>query len=426
MTKLRLPSLLLLAATLGFSPFASAAAPSQLPPDARVAIIGDSITEQKQYSKFIETYLLACLGRKDITCFQFGWSGETAAGFKARLENDLSVFNPTVATLCYGMNDGRYVPYAEAIGNDYAANMKAVLTKLQALGVKNIVVGTPGAVDTKYFMKASGTTPDQYNDNLSHLAALDQKMAEEMKLAFTNVHTLMIDAMAKGKAANGADYDVCGKDGVHPGANGHLLMAMAYLKGLGCDGNIGEITVDLKGKSTASPGHKIIGNNGANIELESTTWPFCFDADLKASGSTRSILPFCSFNDDLNRLTLRVKNLDAAKAKVTWGTESKEFSKEQLTKGINLAAEFNKTPFDGAFTKFMGAIATKQAYETPMIKGMVTNFRNFEADVKEDAEFAAALGTLKKKMLSKQQKLDAEARKNLEPVKHTLTVEAVK
>lgn len=424
MTKLRLPTLLLLAAALGFSPFASAAAPSQLPPDAKVAIIGDSITEQKLYSKYIETYLLACLGRKDISCFQFGWSGETAAGFKGRLENDLSVFNPTVATLCYGMNDGRYVPYAEAIGTDYAANMKAVLTKLQAIGVKNIVVGTPGAVDTKWFVKP-GATPAQYNDNLAHLAALDQKMAEEMKLAFTNVHTLMIDAMAKGKAANGEAYDVCGKDGVHPGANGHLLMAMAYLKGLGCDGNIGEITMDLKGKSTASPGHKIIGNNGGNVELESTTWPFCFDADPKASGSTRSILPFCSFNDDLNRLTLRVKNLTAAKAKVTWGTESKEFTKEQLTAGINLAAEFPKTPFDEAFMKFMSGIAAKQAYETPMIKGMVTNFRNFEADIKEDAEFATALGTLKKKMLAKQQKLDAAARVNLVPVKHTVRVEAV-
>ncbi|WP_156345709.1 GDSL-type esterase/lipase family protein [Verrucomicrobium spinosum] len=86
------------------------AAVSQLPPNARVAIIGDSITEQKQYSRYIEAYLLACLGRQDIKVFQFGWSGETAGGFAQRAINDLAVFNPTVATLCYGMNDGRYVP----------------------------------------------------------------------------------------------------------------------------------------------------------------------------------------------------------------------------------------------------------------------------------------------------------------------------
>src|SRR6187549_2209959 len=74
-----------------------------LPANARVAIIGDSITEQKLYSKFIETYLLACTGRTDIKCFQFGWGGETALAFSNRLENDLGAFKPNVATTCYGM-----------------------------------------------------------------------------------------------------------------------------------------------------------------------------------------------------------------------------------------------------------------------------------------------------------------------------------
>lgn len=424
MTKLRLSSLLLLTAAFGSSLSGRDTAPSQLPPDARVAIVGDSITEQKQYSKFIETYLLACLGRKDIACFQFGWGGETASGFKLRLENDLSVFNPTVVTLCYGMNDGRYVPYAEAIGADYEANMRAVLTKLQAVGVKNIVVGTPGAVDTKYFGKPSGTTPAQYNDNLAHLGGIDKKLATEFKQAFANVHDPMTEAMARAKSVHGENFDVCGKDGVHPGAGGQLLMAMAMLKSLGCDGNIGEITIDMKGQSTASTGHNVVGGSGASIELESTIWPFCFDADPKASSSTRSILPFCSFNEDLNRFILRVKNLDATKARVTWGAESKEFTKEQLTQGINLAAEFPKTPFDEAFMKFMSGVGVKQAYETPMIKGMITNFRNFAADIKEDAEFASALETLKKKMMGKQQKLDVDARHNLVPVKYKLAVEA--
>ena len=38
----------------------SASPGSILKKGARLAIVGDSITEQKQYSKFIETYLLAC------------------------------------------------------------------------------------------------------------------------------------------------------------------------------------------------------------------------------------------------------------------------------------------------------------------------------------------------------------------------------
>ena len=74
---------LLLAASLLAAPAIFAA--SQLPPNARVAIIGDSITEQKLYSKFMEAYMLACSGVPDVHVFQFGWSGEQAGGFAARM-----------------------------------------------------------------------------------------------------------------------------------------------------------------------------------------------------------------------------------------------------------------------------------------------------------------------------------------------------
>lgn len=392
-----------------------------LPVNARLAIIGDSITEQKLYSKFIETYLLASAGRTDIKCFQFGWSGERAEGFANRALNDLAVFSPSVATTCYGMNDGTYVPYNDALGTTYEKNMRNVVAKLQAAGVKHLVLGAPGGVDTKFFVRPA-TTPAQYNDTLAHFRDIDRRLASEFQTAFANVHDEMTGAMAKAKAALGEDYDVCGRDGVHPGANGQLLMAAAFLKGLGVDGGIGTITVDMNGASSASDGHQAAGSNGS-AEVTSVKWPFCFDGDAKTG--TRSILPFCDFNEKLNRLTLKVKNLTASKAKVSWGTESKEFTKEQLASGINLAAEFTKTPFDGAFMKFMAAVGAKQAYETPMIKGLITNFRSFEGDAKADPEFAAALETLKRKMMVKQQALEAEARKLLVPVTHTIKVEAL-
>ncbi|MCP5559189.1 MAG: hypothetical protein H7A55_15695 [Verrucomicrobiaceae bacterium] len=392
-------------------------AESRLPANARVAIIGDSITEQKLYSRFIETYLLACTGRHDIKCFQFGWSGETASGFNNRLENDLSAFRPTVATTCYGMNDGRYVPYAENIGADYEKNMRQVVTKLKAMGVQQIVLGSPGAVDTTYFVKP-GTTADQYNDSLAHLRDIDRKLAAEFQTGFADVHDEMIDAMIPAKAKLGAEYDVCGRDGVHPGANGHVLMAAAFLKGLGLDGNIGELTVDMKGASAGSEGHKVAGSNGV-AEVESSKWPFFLEPSM------RSILPFCDFNEKLNRLTLRVQNLSSAKAKVTWGNESHEFTREQLATGINLADVFDKTPFEQAFIQLVIAVNNKQAYETPMIKGMITNFRNFAADAQNDPEFAAALETLKAKMMANQEKLDAEVHAKLVPVKHVIKVEAL-
>ena len=452
MTKMfRLPLLTgsLLAGLLA-SPTTSSHAANALPPDARVAIIGDSITEQKLYSKFMEAYLVACTGRPDIKVFQFGWGGETAGGFAGRLENDLAAFQPTVATTCYGMNDGGYRPFDEGVGKNYENGMRTVVKKLAAAGVKHIVVGSPGAVDTKFFgARASfppGKSADGYNHSLAQLGGISSKLAAEFNQTYADVHSPMIDAMTKAKAALGEGYDVCGKDGFHPGPNGHLIMAYAFLKALGVDGNIGEITVDLSGETTATGGHKVLGKAGAGVEIESSRYPFCFDADPKSSASTRSITPFFPFNQDLNRFTLKVKNLTVAKAKVTWGGVrkefskeelkdfvgatgggilkqfTKEFSKEQLEAGVNLAAEFPSTPFDEAFGKVLGAITAKQNFETTMIKGVVTSFPKILAEVKGDAETAAALVVIRKRLGARQEALDAEVRAALVPVKHTLTV----
>ena len=54
-----------------------------------------------------------CVPDLHITARQFGWSGETAEGFRQRMTNDCLLFKPTVATTCYGMNDYRYRPYDE-------------------------------------------------------------------------------------------------------------------------------------------------------------------------------------------------------------------------------------------------------------------------------------------------------------------------
>jgi lysophospholipase L1-like esterase len=323
------------------------------------------------------------------------------------------------------MNDGQYRPYAEDIGRAYESNMRRSVAAMEKAGVKTMVLGSPGVVDTKYFRNGNfGAQPagEGYNQNLGKLRDINKRIAPELGQLFADVHQPMLDAMAKAKAAYGEDYDVGGRDGVHPSANGHLIMAYAFLRGLGCDGSIGEITLDMNGAAKVSAGHKVAGGSGAQVEIESTRYPFCFDSDPKASHSTRSITPFFPFNQDLNRLVLKVKNLNTPKAKVTWGEESKEFTREELTAGVNLAAEFSKTPFDNNFRQILDAIGKKQNFETSMIKGMVTNFRNFANDAKNDPQLAGAFETLGKRLQARQEELDAAVRKLLVPVTHKISV----
>ena len=61
--------------------FAARAADGKLEQGDYVAVIGDSITEQRLYSKFIEDYLLMCKPALDLRATQFGWGGETARLF---------------------------------------------------------------------------------------------------------------------------------------------------------------------------------------------------------------------------------------------------------------------------------------------------------------------------------------------------------
>src|SRR5260370_26230821 len=89
----------------------------------RLVIAGDSITEQKLYSRYMETYLTACHPELDLWILQLGWSGERAPGFANRIDFDLLAFKPTVDTTCYGINDGSYQPYSDAIGAEYKKHM---------------------------------------------------------------------------------------------------------------------------------------------------------------------------------------------------------------------------------------------------------------------------------------------------------------
>ncbi len=418
--RIRLSVFALVCLAVSCLPIASAlAADRPLTTGGRLVIVGDSITEQKLYSRYMETYLTACTPKLDLWILQLGWSGETAPGFLGRMDQDLLSFKPTVVTTCYGMNDGGYRPYEDSIGRRYRDAMDKLIQRAKAAGA-TVVVGSPGAVDTHTFRTRGTTTPAVYNDNLAHLRDIAKELAAKNAMPFANVHDAMIDAMKAAKPKLGEAYHVCGGDGFHPAPNGHIIMAYAFLKGLGLDGQIGTITVDLAGQAIASDGHKVVSAQDGKVEIESARYPFCFFGDDKRPDSTRSILPFVPFNQDLNRLTLVVRNLKSERAKVTWGQASKTFTRDQLEKGVNLAAEFLDNPFCEAFKKVDETVARKQSFETNMIKALYRALGSFRS--MNDPEMTAATDMLQKRLVDRQAKLRQEVRDAVTPVKHTLTV----
>jgi lysophospholipase L1-like esterase len=374
-------------ADAAFAPFHPVAAPVTrrllLKPGDRLAICGDSITEQRKYSRIIEDYLTMCVPQLEITARQYGWSGEKAPGFLARMTNDCLRFKPTIATTCYGMNDFQYRPYTDAIGAVYVTNQTAIVEAFKAHGVR-VVLGSAGSVGKipRWAPKLDDTLVD-LNLSLCQFRNLDIQIAKQEKVAFADVFWPMLTGEFAAQKEYGAGYALNGGDGVHPGWAGHVVMAYAYLKALGLDGQIGTFTVNLRhNKIKVTAGHRVISARDGTYEIESSRYPFCActppptaaqypacgQDDVPSDQSIRSGMTLVPFNQDLNRLILVAKHGTAQNYLVTWGDDQKVFTADQLSQGINLAAEFPHNPFTTAFAKVDAAVAAKQAFETDEIK----------------------------------------------------------
>jgi lysophospholipase L1-like esterase len=342
-----------------------------LKPGDRLAIIGDSITEQKQYSRIIETYLTVCTPQLNISTRQFGWSGETAEGFLRRMTNDCLRFHPTVATLCYGMNDHGYGPYREELARWYHKNYAAVAQSLKDSGAR-VVLGSPGCVGRVPPWIARQNVPvEELNLNLCRLRNLDIGIAGDENIRFADVFWPMFTAGYTAREKFGADFAMSGKDGVHPDWAGHLVMAYAFLKALGLDGNLGTFTVDLSDNTaTVTSGHTVDSFTNNTLTLTSTRYPFCAAGPPDKDNSMRAAMALVPFNSELNRLLLVVKGGKGEKYAVTWGSETRTYSAAQLAGGVNLADDFAVNPFSEAFKKVDDAVLAKQTYETLQIKSL--------------------------------------------------------
>lgn len=384
----------------------------------RVAICGDSITEQKMYSVLMEVYLRTALPELGLGVRQYGWSGERATGFLRRMEQDVLRFSPTVATTCYGMNDHRYMEYTEEIGTEYRETSRAILRKFKEAGVR-AVQGSSGTIGKwPKWVKGAGGTVEAMNLSLCRLRNIGVEVAKEEGVRFADVYYPMLMGSDAARRQWGADFDLFGDDGVHPGWAGQGVMAYAFLKALGVDGEIGTLTVDFgKGKATASDGHRVVGFADGKLELESVRYPVCIEGgDVSRDDNLRATMAVVPFNEELNRLTLVVSGGSAREYEVKWGERTVRMQSEDLARGVNLAATFQDgNPFSGSYKKVWDAVREKQAFETVQVKK-----RFHGEDGKADIEAVV------KETEKRRDELVAGIKAVLVPVTHSIEIREVK
>ena len=74
----------------------------------RILFLGDSITEQYQYSSVIELYLTTRFPQWNCLFLNAGIGGDTANGGAGRFHKHVLDEKPTAVTINFGMNDAGY------------------------------------------------------------------------------------------------------------------------------------------------------------------------------------------------------------------------------------------------------------------------------------------------------------------------------
>ncbi len=201
----------------------------------RIVVLGDSITQGGTYVSFMDYFLQKARPQLRFEVYPLGLSSETLSGLSEaghaggkfprpslfeRLGRTLEKMKPEVVFACYGINDGIYQPLDEARFKAFQTGVTKLLDQCQAAGVKQVYLVTPPIFDAT-------TKPGEFNyDSVMTAYAAWEMQLKRPGLTVIDLHTVM-------RKARDARTEVFSRDRVHPGDDGHLLMARTILAGAG-------------------------------------------------------------------------------------------------------------------------------------------------------------------------------------------------
>lgn len=329
----------------------------------RVVFYGDSITDQRLYTVFAETFVTTRFPGMRVNFTHSGWSGDRVTGglggaIDVRLDRDVFAHDPTVITVMLGMNDAEYRPFDDGIFNIFANGYRHILARIEAAAPRaRVTLLAPSPYDD---VTRPPAFEGGYNSVLLRYGKFVSELgrASDREVVDLNGPVVRLLKSAADRAPEPARKLI--PDRVHPSPGVHLVMAKELLRAWGAPAVVSLVEMDAaSGKLTKAENTAIdsIARDMSAIaapEAESPATESCVLAWTEADRAlpmplsvddetVRLALAHSDFMDALNREMLKVTGLRAGRYRLEIdGQAAGIFDARELGDGVNLAAR--KTP----------------------------------------------------------------------------------
>jgi hypothetical protein len=319
----------------------------------RVVFLGDSITQQRLYTTYIEAYALTRFPAWKLSFRNVGWGGDTAwlrqryrldenllfasdeagqAEMVSRsvgsgLQRDVLPLKPTVVTVNFGMNDHHYEAFRPDIFRAYVRAQAEIARVLTAQGAR-VAFLTPQPMEEKR------VDPDQdvRNQSLRKFSDGLRDVAARANVRFADEFDPYLAVMLGSRSAM-----VGQGDAVHPGPPGHTIMAWALLKALGATPLVSSATLNAQaGRVESAQACKIdqVKSENGTLTFDRLDEALPMPIDPKAD-SALSLVPVLN---DLNVYELKITGLPAGQYTIQIDGETvATVTAGELADGWNLA-----------------------------------------------------------------------------------------
>ena len=308
----------------------------------RVVFFGDSITDQRLYTTFVETFVVTRFPNRDVRFTHSGWGGDRVTGgggggISERLTRDVIAYKPTMVTVMLGMNDGRYQAFNQQIFEIYSKGYRNIVETLkkELPGVR-ITAIQPSPYDD--VTRAPGFKGG-YNATLLRYSDFIADLAKSEGIQTADLNRPVVAMLATAKATNPKLSEKIIPDRVHPRDSGHLVMAEQLLKAWGAPPLVSSVEIDAASKRIAHTENTTVSDASFSGAVTWTQLDNALPMPVDLTNSEMALAVNSSgFEETLNRQIVRIRGLSAGRHTLfVDGDVAGTYTDKELADGVNLA-----------------------------------------------------------------------------------------